>query len=312
MKFIGIDIGSTCAKTVVMNENKEIVLEFVQPTGWSSVDTAEEIRKKLVENDADPAENVCVATGYGRVSVPYADKMITEITCHAMGAVWIFDNKDMTIIDIGGQDTKIICVEQGFVKDFMMNDKCSAGTGKFLEIMANRLGVTIAELFDLAEQGTVVPISSLCTVFAESDLVHKIQMGHKKEDIIAGLCNAVANNYLNNIGKGKKILAPIVFQGGVSKNEGVVKAFADSLGEEIIVDDNGHLMGCYGAAILALGCGIEKPFSFDVAEMEFVTREVVCPNCPNHCEVICVYRDGELIDSWGNRCERGEIKQGQE
>ena len=135
---------------------------------------------------------------------------------------------------------------------------------------------------------------------------------HKKEDIIAGLCNAVANNYLNNIGKGKKILAPIVFQGGVSKNEGVVKAFADSLGEEIIVDDNGHLMGCYGAAILALGCGIEKPFSFDVAEMEFVTREVVCPNCPNHCEVICVYRDGELIDSWGNRCERGEIKQGQE
>ena len=152
MKFIGIDIGSTCAKTVVMNENKEIVLEFVQPTGWSSVDTAEEIRKKLVENDADPEENVCVATGYGRVSVPYADKMITEITCHAMGAVWIFDNKDMTIIDIGGQDTKIICVEQGFVKDFMMNDKCSAGTGKFLEIMANRLGVTIAELFDLAEQ----------------------------------------------------------------------------------------------------------------------------------------------------------------
>ena len=100
MKFIGIDIGSTCAKTVVMNENKEIVLEFVQPTGWSSVDTAEEIRKKLVENDADPAENVCVATGYGRVSVPYADKMITEITCHAMGAVWIFDNKDMTIIDM--------------------------------------------------------------------------------------------------------------------------------------------------------------------------------------------------------------------
>ena len=117
MKFIGIDIGSTCAKTVVMNENKEIVLEFVQPTGWSSVDTAEEIRKKLVENDADPAENVCVATGYGRVSVPYADKMITEITCHAMGAVWIFDNKDMTIIDIGGQDTKIIC-RTGICKRF--------------------------------------------------------------------------------------------------------------------------------------------------------------------------------------------------
>ena len=166
MKFIGIDIGSTCAKTVVMNENKEIILEFVQPTGWSSVDTAEEIRKKLVENDADPAENVCVATGYGRVSVPYADKMITEITCHAMGAVWIFDNKDMTIIDIGGQDTKIICVEQGFVKDFMMNDKCSAGTGRFLEIMANTLSMRPNEMCELAREGSGVTISSMCTVFA--------------------------------------------------------------------------------------------------------------------------------------------------
>ena len=156
MKFIGIDIGSTCAKTVVMNENKEIVLEFVQPTGWSSVDTAEEIRKKLAENDADPAKNVCVATGYGRVSVPYADKMITEITCHAMGAVWIFDNKDMTIIDIGGQDTKIICVEQGFVKDFMMNDKCSAGTGRFLEIMANTLSMRPNEMCELAREGSGV------------------------------------------------------------------------------------------------------------------------------------------------------------
>ena len=139
MYYVGIDIGSTCAKTVVMNENKEIVLEFVQPTGWSSVDTAEEIRKKLVENDADPAENVCVATGYGRVSVPYADKMITEITCHAMGAVWIFDNKDMTIIDIGGQDSKVIRLdENGAVANFVMNDKCAAGTGRFLEMMARR------------------------------------------------------------------------------------------------------------------------------------------------------------------------------
>ena len=308
MYYVGIDIGSTASKTVVTGDRE---MKFVLPTGWSSKETASEIASRLLDQGIDVmSEGVRVAaTGYGRVAVDYADFVITEITCHGRGGRELAGN-ECAIID--GQDTKVILIDQGMIQDFLMNDKCSAGTGKFLEIMANRLGVTIAELFDLAEQGTVVPISSLCTVFAESDLVHKIQMGHKKEDIIAGLCNAVANNYLNNIGKGKKILAPIVFQGGVSKNEGVVKAFADSLGEEIIVDDNGHLMGCYGAAILALGCGIEKPFSFDVAEMEFVTREVVCPNCPNHCEVICVYRDGELIDSWGNRCERGEIKQGQE
>ena len=229
-----------------------------------------------------------------------------EITAHAVGTTTLHPDV-RTILEIGGQDSKIICVENGVAVDYAMNTLCAAGTGSFLSSQARRLGVEVEEFGKIAlGSKNPTPIAARCTVFAESDLVHK------KEDIIAGLCNAVANNYLNNIGKGKKILAPIVFQGGVSKNEGVVKAFADSLGEEIIVDDNGHLMGCYGAAILALGCGIEKPFSFDVAEMEFVTREVVCPNCPNHCEVICVYRDGELIDSWGNRCERGEIKQGQE
>lgn len=184
MKFIGIDIGSTCAKTVVIErEQRNCSWSLCSRQDGASVDTAEEIRKKLVENDADPAENVCVATGYGRVSVPYADKMITEITCHAMGAVWIFDNKDMTIIDIGGQDTKIICVEQGFVKDFMMNDKCSAGTGRFLEIMANTLSMRPNEMCELAREGSGVTISSMCTVFAESEVISLIGQGEKKENI---------------------------------------------------------------------------------------------------------------------------------
>ena len=137
MNYIGIDIGSTCAKTVVLNEKKEIILEFVQPTGWSSIDTAEEILQKLKFagiNLSDDSSR-CVATGYGRISVPYADKAVTEITCHALGAVHLFHQPDLTVIDIGGQDTKIIQIEQGFVKDFIMNDKCAAGTGRFLEVM---------------------------------------------------------------------------------------------------------------------------------------------------------------------------------
>ena len=250
MKFIGIDIGSTCAKTVVMNENKEIVLEFVQPTGWSSVDTAEEIRKKLVENDADPEENVCVATGYGRVSVPYADKMITEITCHAMGAVWIFDNKDMTIIDIGGQDTKIICVEQGFVKDFMMNDKCSAGTGRFLEIMANRLGVTIAELFDLAEQGTVVPISSLCTVFAESEVISMIGEGRSREDIAAGVVNSVAEK-VAQLARRKQLPGTVLLTGGLSECPYFAEILSEKLGCAVEAMKDGRYAGAFGASLLA-------------------------------------------------------------
>ena len=131
-------------------------------------------------------------------------------------------------------------MENGVAVDYAMNTLCAAGTGSFLSSQARRLGVEVEEFGKIAlGSKNPTPIAARCTVFAESDLVHKIQMGHKKEDIIAGLCNAVANNYLNNIGKGKKIFPPIVFQGGVSKNEGVVKAFADSLGEEIIVDENG-------------------------------------------------------------------------
>ena len=231
-----------------------------------------------------------------------------EITAHAVGTTTLHPDV-RTILEIGGQDSKIICVENGVAVDYAMNTLCAAGTGSFLTSQARRLGVEVEDFGEIALGSTnPTPIAARCTVFAESDLVHKIQMGHSRQDIIAGLCYAVANNYLNNIGKGKKIVAPIVFQGGVSKNIGVVKAFSEALDEEIIVDDNGHLMGCYGAAILAMNSGIEKPFSFEVTDMEFKTREAICGQCPNNCEIICVYRDGELIDAWGNRCEKGEVK----
>lgn len=152
------------------------------------------------------------------------------------------------------------------------------------------------------------PIAARCTVFAESDLVHKIQMGHAKEDIIAGLCQAVADNYLNNVGKGKKIISPVVFQGGVSKNIGVVEAFKKALGCDIIVDQNGHLMGAFGVALLAQKSDTRKKFDFSVKDMVFKTQEINCGKCPNNCEIICVYKDDILIDSWGNRCDKGSMK----
>ena len=253
MKFIGIDIGSTCAKTVVMNENKEIVLEFVQPTGWSSVDTAEEIRKKLVENDADPAENVCVATGYGRVSVPYADKMITEITCHAMGAVWIFDNKDMTIIDIGGQDSKVIRLdENGAVVNFVMNDKCAAGTGRFLEMMARTMEM---DLDQMSEAGLTykedITISSMCTVFAESEVVSLIAQNKETDDIVHGLNKAVASKtaaLAKRVGGEERYM----MTGGVSKNKGLVKTLEEKLGTTLVISDKAQLCGALGAALFAM------------------------------------------------------------
>ena len=135
-----------------------------------------------------------------------------------------------------------------------------------------------------------------------------MQMGHPREDIIAGVCRAVASNYLNNVGKGKKISSPVVFQGGVSKNAGVVHAFEDLLQCPVIVDENGHLMGAMGAAILAKRNMKRENFDFSIENMEFITREASCGGCSNNCEIICVYRNGVLIDSWGNRCERGAVR----
>ncbi len=311
--YLGIDIGSISTKGVVIDADKKILASVYLWTEGNPIGASKKVIAKLGEM-LDQNEYKVVAagtTGSARKLVGAmcnASIVKNEITAHAVGTTTLHPDV-RTILEIGGQDSKIICVENGVAVDYAMNTLCAAGTGSFLSSQARRLGVEVEQFGEIALSSTnPTPIAARCTVFAESDLVHKIQMGHKKEDIIAGLCNAVANNYLNNIGKGKKIESPIVFQGGVSKNQGVVKAFADSLGKEILVDDEGHLMGCYGAAILALGSGIEKDFSFDVADMEFVTKEVICQGCANHCEVICVYRENELIDSWGNRCERGEVK----
>lgn len=188
---------------------------------------------------------------------------------------------------------------------------CAAGTGAFLSSQSRRLGVEVEEMGKIALNAkSPTQIAARCTVFAESDLVHKIQMGHAKEDIIAGLCQAVVSNYLNNVGKGKRIVSPVVFQGGVSKNEGVVAAFEKELGCEVIVDENGHLMGAIGAAILAQKGQERRNFDFSMEKKEFRTREAHCGRCANNCEIICVYRDGVLIDSWGNRCEKGDLMRG--
>ena len=149
-----------------------------------------------------------------------------------------------TIFEIGGQDSKIILIDDSVVTDYAMNTLCAAGTGAFLSSQAKRLGIGIEELGDFSLHSShPTKIAARCTVFAESDLVHKAQIGHKKQDIVAGLCKAVVTNYLNNVGKGKAIKAPIIFQGGVSKNIGVIKSFENTVGEPVHVDEHSHLMG---------------------------------------------------------------------
>ena len=315
--FLGIDTGSISTKGVVIDEQRNIIARsYLWTEGNPTVaarKVADELHEQLQEGGYDVEVMAVGTTGSARRLVGAilgATVVKNEITAHAVGTTHLHPDV-RTILEIGGQDSKIICIDGGIATDYAMNTLCAAGTGSFLSSQAHRLGVAVEEFGDIALTSQhPASIAARCTVFAESDLVHKIQVGYPREDIIAGLCKAVAVNYLNNVGKGKKIAAPVVFQGGVSKNVGVVKAFEDALGMNVLVDPDGHLMGAYGAALLAADSPTSqwKPFDFNIDNIEFRTREVICQKCANHCEIVCVYRDDTLIDAWGNRCEKGEIR----
>lgn len=310
--YIGIDIGSISTKGVVIDDKNNFLAESYLWTEGNPGQATKNVLHELKQQfDSDQYEIVAAGTtGSARKLVGTmigAAVIKNEITAHAVGTTTLHPDV-RTILEIGGQDSKIICVENGVAVDYAMNTLCAAGTGAFLSSQAHRLGVAVEDFGEIAVNARqAAPVAARCTVFAESDLVHKLQVGYPREEIIAGLCKAVATNYLNNVAKGKKIVAPVVFQGGVSKNAGVVKMFEQELSMPVIVDEKGHLMGAFGIAVLARESKEIMPFSFDVADMEFSTREVTCQKCANHCEIICVYREKSLIDSWGNRCDRGAV-----
>ena len=249
---IGIDIGSTCAKVVVLNEHGDICFHLVQPTGWSSVDTAQTLLLELQKAGYDPVVIPCVATGYGRVAVSYARKTITEITCHARGACRLFGSDDLTVIDIGGQDTKIIAVGGGAVQDFLMNDKCSAGTGRFLEVMANTLALRPDELCDLARQGGNTSISSMCTVFAESEVISLIGRGEKRENIAFAVVDSVVQKVVSQAGKLSGTAPMVCLTGGLSQCDYVHEALSRALGKPVHIHPYGRYAGAVGAALSAL------------------------------------------------------------
>ena len=309
--YLGIDIGSISTKGVVIDENNNIIASSYLYTEANPIKATKKVVKEIKQQlDLDKYKVVGVGTtGSARKligTILGANTIKNEITAHAIGAMSIHPDVK-TIFEIGGQDSKIIIINNGIVTDYAMNTLCAAGTGSFLSSQAKRLGIPIEEFGNIAlSSNNPTKIAARCTVFAESDLVHKSQIGHKKEDIIAGLCYAIVNNYLNNVGKGKKIKPPIVFQGGVSKNIGVVKAFEKVTGHKIYVDDNSHLTGALGVAILSKAED-EIDFSFDIEDIIYETKGIECKGCSNNCEIIEVIKDKRIIDSWGNRCPKGEL-----
>lgn len=250
--YVGVDIGSLTVKVVLINSEREILAHGTARAGYSGRDVALNMVESLLTETGLKKEDVggTVATGYGRVTFP-ADREVSEITCQAKGIHHLFPTAQ-TIIDIGGQDSKVIqLMPSGKVMDFAMNDKCAAGTGRFLEVMASALEVSLNEVGQLAA-GSRHPttISSFCTVFAESEVIGQVSAGTPKEDILAGVCEAVARR-VSSLAQRISVLPDLVFTGGVARNQGVVKALERCLNQPLLIHSEPSITAALGAALLA-------------------------------------------------------------
>jgi predicted CoA-substrate-specific enzyme activase len=308
--YLGIDVGSVSTKIVFMDESGFVREAIYLRTQGKPIATVQkgltEIKKRL---PAGLKVRGVGTTGSGRYLtgvVVGADTVKNEITAHAVASSLQVPGVQ-TIIEIGGQDSKIIILRNGVVADFAMNTVCAAGTGSFLDQQAARLDIPVDKFGEIALQSrSPVRIAGRCAVFAESDMIHKQQMGCSLSDILSGLCDALVRNYLNNVGKGKEILAPVVFQGGVAANAGMINAFRKALGLTIQVPPYFDVMGAVGAALLSRETVSKKSSSrfkgFGVADIEFKTGSFECSGCPNSCEVINLTEEGKVIARWGDRC----------
>lgn len=319
--YLGIDVGSVSTNLALIDELDELLVYEYLRTRGQPILAVQEGLKKISEKLPPGLEVAGVGTtGSARFLtgvVVGADLIKNEITAHAVAAMQVVPEVK-TVLEIGGQDSKIIFLREGAVVDFAMNTVCAAGTGSFLDHQAERLGVPIQEFGDIALKAkSGAQIAGRCTVFAESDMIHKHQMGYLLEEILYGLCEALARNYLNNLAKGKEILPPVVFQGGVAANKGIERAFKEALGLEIIVPPYHHVMGAVGAALLAKSYMARhqeksKFKGFEVSEAPFKTSSFACEGCSNNCEVVEVKMDSQVLARWGSRCgkwELGEIEE---
>ncbi|AFM42194.1 CoA-substrate-specific enzyme activase, putative [Desulfosporosinus acidiphilus SJ4] len=310
--YLGADVGSVSTNLVLLNQNNEVDLTLYLRTQGRPMQTIQEGIKILRSKIGKSTKIIGVGTtGSARqlaATLLGADVIKNEITAHAVAASRV-DPSVQTILEIGGQDSKIIILRDGVVSDFAMNTVCAAGTGSFLDQQAARLGIPIEEFGKLAlEAKNPVKIAGRCSVFAESDMIHKQQLGHALPDILAGLCQAMVRNYLNNVGKNKDIKGPVFFQGGVAANPGICKAFERELGLSVIVPEHFGVMGALGAAYLAqeklkMNSETETRFrGLHLAETQFKAKSFECTGCANRCEVVEIQQEGLALARWGDRC----------
>lgn len=315
MYYLGVDVGSVSTDLVLIDNDMNVVEQIYLRTKGNPIKAIQEGFKILINKYDETEISAAGTTGSGRMiasSIIGADAVKNEITAHATAALEI-DEDVKTIIEIGGQDSKIIVLNNGIVSDFAMNTVCAAGTGSFLDRQAERLDIPIEKFGDYALKAkSSVRIAGRCAVFAESDMIHKQQLGYNQSEIIRGLCDALVRNYLNNIAKGKLILPKVLFQGGVAANKGMKTAFENALGYEIFVPEHYNMMGAIGAALIAKSTlkktGISSFKGFELANSNIISKSFECEGCSNKCEVVKIYENSDVIGYFGDRCGKWSNK----
>lgn len=314
--YLGIDVGSVSINLVLISEQHQVIDKLYVRTEGKPIPILRKAMEEITErNDSEYRISGVGVTGSGRdlaAVMVGADVVKNEITAHGVAVLTAIPQAS-TVIEIGGQDSKIIIIRNGVISDFAMNTVCAAGTGSFLDRQAARLNIPIEEFGEMALRSkSPVRIAGRCAVFAESDMVHKQQMGCTPEDIVRGLCEALVRNYLTNVGKGKEILPQIVFQGGVAANQGIRAAFEDALGHEVIIPEHYDVMGAVGAAILAQKevqrKGKTSFRGIENIKQDFRARTFECSGCANACEIV-EFKAGEVtLARWGDRCGKWTMK----
>jgi len=308
--WIGIDVGSITCKIVVIDEAESILAATYRRTCGRVIESVKEGLAVVAKALEGRSVAGCAATGSARRFVGVlvgADVVKNEITAHARAAISLHPGV-RTLIELGGEDSKIILLRDGIPVDFAMNTVCAAGTGAFLDQLASRLGVPVEGLGDLAMASTQdVSIAGRCTVFAESDIIFKQQTGHRIEDIVAGACRSLVRNYLNDVGKGKPIEGPVIFLGGVAANIGIRKAFTEALGVPVEVPEHHNVMGAFGAALVVK----EEAFAEstmrtldEISASDFRAETFSCTHCANACEIVRFVESDQPVAYLGGRCER--------
>lgn len=308
--YLGIDVGSITTKLIMLGEGDRVLAKcYIRNSGRPINAIQQGMKEVLLQLGGIIPIHGVATTGSARHLAGYligADLIKNEITAHAVAVIDMLPSAK-TIIEIGGQDSKVIVLRNGVVVDFAMNTVCAAGTGSFLDQQAARIGISIEAFGDLALKADLpVRIAGRCTVFAETDMIHKQQIGHSLEDIVAGLSDSLVKNYLNNVCRGKEILPPIIFQGGVAANRGIRRALERELDVSLVIPEHFEVMGALGAAKLVQKAKLNKTrfTGFDLSRKSCSTRGFECGECGNQCEVIELVVDQQVVACWGDLCER--------